>query len=546
MDFEIPTDLSGLSAADLREIATQARAAGRAVAEIPDADITPEQVKQGHALIAFLSEVDSAIEAADAADAEHAAQVAGLKGAFEEPAKEEAKAEEVKAEEVKEPVAASGNVTSRAAAAAPAVKADETVVVTRPKATITAAADVPTFATGSTLTDLSHTAQAAMARLDTMPRANEVSGKMSHGIAVIKKGRVDGFSMDNPEYTSLQSLLQAASKEARLPGGSLTAAGGWCAPSETVYDLCTNETTDGLWDLPEVQARRGGLQFTKGPNFADIYALGGFEQTEAQAEAGATKACWNVPCPDFEDVRLDVVGLCITAGILTRAAYPELIQRYIEGALVALQHRISAKMIAQANTIAGAATSLTNVWPNATSLLTALELVAQGERQRYRLSRTQTLEVVLPFWVKSAIRADLSQRTGVELTNVTDQMIDAHFTARGLRVQFIYNYQPLTLTGVGNVGPATDYPSTLEALIYPAGTFVKLTNDVISLNTIYDSTGLSTNTYTGLFAEEGVALANTCFDVQRISLPLNVSGLTAAANINQDWGSAPPLVAAAP
>lgn len=546
MDFKIPTDLSGLSAADLRDLAAQARTAGREISGLADAEITDEQVAQGTALISFLAEVDAAVEAADAADAARLAKVEGLKGAFEEPAKDEAPAEEpAKVEEpAKEPVAAAGNVTSRAAAVAPAK--EEQVIVARAKATITAAADVPTFATGSTLKDLSHVAEAAMARLDTMPRANEVSGKMSHGIAVIKKGRTDGFSMENPEYTSLQALIQAASKEARLEGGSLTAAGGWCAPSETVYDLCTNETTDGLWDLPEVQARRGGLQFTKGPNFADIYALGGFEQTEAQAEAGTEKACWNVPCPDFEDVRLDVIGLCITAGILTRAAYPELIQRYIEGALVALQHRISAKMIAQANTIAGAATALTNVWPNATSLLTALELVAQGERQRYRLSRTQTLEVVLPFWVKSAIRADLSQRTGVELTNVTDQMIDAHFATRGLRVQFIYNYQPLTLTGVGGVGPATDYPGTLEALIYPAGTFVKLTNDVISLNTIYDSVGLSTNTYTGIFAEEGVALANTCFDVQRISLPLNVSGLTAAANINQDWGSAPPLVAAAP
>lgn len=546
MDFKIPTDLSGLTAEALRELATQARAAGREISGLADAEITDEQVAKGTALISFLAEVDSAVEAADTAEAARAATVEGLKGAFEDPAKDEAPAEEpAKVEEpAKEPVAAAGTVTSRAAAAAPAVEVTPDTI-TRPKATIKAAADVPTFATGSTLNDLAHVAQAAMARLDTMPRANEVSGKMNHGIAVIKKGRTDGFSMDNPEYTSLQSLLQAASKEARLPGGSLTAAGGWCAPSETVYDLCTNETTDGLWDLPEVQARRGGLQFTKGPNFADIYALGGFEQTEAQAEAGTAKACWNVPCPDFEDVRLDVIGLCITAGILTRAAYPELIQRYIEGALVALQHRISAKMITQANTIAGAATALTNVWPNATSLLTALELVAQGERQRYRLNRTQTLEVVLPFWVKSAIRADLSQRTGVELTNVTDQMIDAHFTSRGLRVQFIYNYQPLTLTSAG-AGPATDYPATLEALIYPAGTFVKLTNDVISLNTIYDSVGLSTNTYTGIFAEEGVALANTCFDVKRISMPFNVSGLTAAANINQDWLSAPPLVAALP
>lgn len=77
--------------------------------------------------------------------------------------------------------------------------------------------------------------------------------------------------------------------------------------------------------------------------------------------------------------------------------------------------------------------------------------------------------------------------------------------------------------------------------MYPAGTFVKLSLDVITLDAVYDSTNITTNTYTALFAEEGIALANTCFDAKRISLPLSVSGLTAAAIINQDWNAAPPL-----
>lgn len=194
-------------------------------------------------------------------------------------------------------------------------------------------------------------------------------------------------------------------------------------------------------------------------------------------------------------------------------------------------------MIAAAEAITGPAVPIPDVWANALSILHALELVAEGERDRFRMARAATLEVLLPFWVRPALRADLANRTGVELTNVTDAMLDAHFTNRGMRVQWLYNYQSIAVTGDT---VATDYPDTLEAIMYPAGTFVMLTTDVIRLDAVYDSVGLSTNTYTAIFVEEGIALANVCHDPRRISIDFSVTGLTAAAIINQDFGEAPP------
>ena len=82
--------------------------------------------------------------------------------------------------------------------------------------------------------------------------------------------------------------------------------------------------------------------------------------------------------------------------------------------------------------------------------------------------------------------------------------------------------------------------------MYPAGTFVMLTTDVIRLDAIYDSVGLSTNTYTAIFVEEGIALANVCHDPRRISIDFSVTGLTAAAIINQDFGEAPPAYVETP
>lgn len=551
-DFEIPESIDGLSLDELSALASDARAAGAAIAAKDDADITDEDLEQANALLNFLGEVDNAIAEQEAAAEKRAETLSTLRDGFKEDEAPEASSAEAPKEDAevsaaaetttpaedKEPIVAAARKSVAAEAAATVTpSSSSTEVEETVGATIVAAGNLPSGRSGE-MTTL-ETAEEVMKRFARMPRAGSLAPGtyQQFAVAEIHKGRSDGLSLVGKTEGEIQEILKEASSESRLPDGALTAAAGWCAPSQTVYDLCANESTDGIWDVPEVQVDRGGLNFTKGPDFSAIYALGGFDLTEAQVEADTAKPCFEVPCPAFTDVRLDAVGLCITAGLLQRAGYPEIIDRVLQGSLIAHQHRVAAKMIARANTIAGAAVSLTNVFPNALSLLHALEMVAEGERQNYRLAYNATLEVVLPRWVRPVLRADLANRTGVDLTNVTDSTLDAHFATRGLRVQFIYNYQPLTLTG----GIAQDYPSTLEALIYPAGTFTKLTDDVISLSTVYDSTNLKQNAYTALFFEEGVALANTCWTPRRISLPLALSGLTAAANINQDWRAAGPL-----
>lgn len=553
--FEIPEDLTALSGEALAAALAEARAEMAELNAIDDAEFTDENLERLKALLAFdeagtAAETAAAEKVADVTATREAARAAAEKASLsaEEKAAAEAAEAEAAAAAVAEAEAAAAEaaaaelvaagrkrVVARAANNAPAPKTPE-----RARPTLTAAADVPGFATGSVLKDLDDVAEGFIQRFSAMPRGKVGSVQNRYGVAHIVKPRTDGLSIDN--FRSLQDLLQAASVEERLPGGSLTAAGGWCAPSETVYDLCTIESTDGLWDLPEVQVNRGGLNFTKGPSFEDFYAYAATAfQTEAEAEAGTLKVCIPVECPPFEDVRLDAAYACVSAGILTNAAYPELIRRYIEGTLIAQRHAVSARMIAAAEAITGAAIPVPDVWPNALSILHTLELVAEGERERFRMSRSATLEVILPFWVRPALRADLANRNGVELTNVTDSDLDSHFSNRGIRVQWLYNYQPLALTA----GIATDYPDTLETIMYPAGTFVMLTDDVIRLDAVYDSVGLSTNTYTAIFVEEGVALANVCHDPRRLSITLDVTGLTAAANINQDFGVAGAVVPAA-
>ena len=162
-----------------------------------------------------------------------------------------------------------------------------------------------------------------------------------YGVASLGLSFPDHLIADNKDD---MAVVASAAKETSLDGGSLVAAGGWCAPSETLYAFCQDESTDGLLDLPEIAVTRGGVRYTSGPDFSAIYNAG-FTQTEAQAIAGTTKTCYEVDCPDFDEVRLDAIGICIKVPLLTNAAYPELVKSTIAKALIAHQHRASAYLV---------------------------------------------------------------------------------------------------------------------------------------------------------------------------------------------------------
>jgi hypothetical protein len=394
---------------------------------------------------------------------------------------------------------------------------------TEARLTITAAADVPDFATGAGIDDMVGVAQATINRMRGFPDVYGIEG------AQMQKYPVATFRTEFPEELVIDrnsddmEVLAYAAREARLPGGSLRAAGGWCAPSETLYDFCGGATADGLIDLPEVNARRGGIRYTEGPKFSDIYADVGFCQTEAQAIAGTPKTCYTVECPAFVETRLDACGICVKVPILTNAAYPELVSDVLSQSLLAHQHKMSVKAITAMVAASGSAVAVADLKATSSGTLDAVELIANTTRQDWRLGFNETLEVVAPFWLRGAIRADLANRNGVDLLAVSDGQIDSYFSARNVRVQYIYNWQPL---GAGQEG----YPATVQVLIYPAGTFIKATNDVINLSAVYDAASLVANEYTGLFVEEGIAVIKRCFESKLVTIPVCAGGITGAAN----------------
>jgi hypothetical protein len=559
--FVIPEDIESLDNDALAEAVDGAFAAGRSLAAIPDEEISDEQATRLGALYEFHSSASAVLSERTTAAEERANRLSASRSAFTaEPEEEEAGEPEAEAEpeaEIVEPVAveveeeepttppavdtasARRSFASRAARKTPDSQKKAPVMADVPRASLTAAADVPSFSAGQKFNNLTEAAKAIGVSLNNLPKGAPKGTHARNGAVVITLPE-NKFNQNDYRGRDAEMLLDAA-KESRLEGGSLVAAGGWGAPSETLMDFCGGETTDGLISLPEVSITRGGVQYTKGPSFDDVLGAddGFWDMTEATAEAGLEeKTSLRPELPDFVEKRLDAVGVMIEAGLLLRKGWPEVIERYTELALVAHQYKMHAKTISQVLAYTGAAIPVPNGFGNALDVLHILDVVAYGERQRNALGESTTLEVVLPRWVKGVIKADLSNRTGVDFLNVTDAQINGWFSARGLRVQWLAHWQNVDVT---TEGIAVAYPDTVEALMYPAGTYVRGTSDVITLDTVYDSVNLKKNDYVHLFTEQGTVVTNPCNTGRRIEIPLAANGRTGAADITGNL-----FVAAAP
>lgn len=525
LPFSIPENYATLTADELRDLETQALAAAAPIRELAADAVTDEDISTLQALRDVVTAVRTERTARDTRAAEHSSLVADLAPADPPDGQEETPAEVVEPATVTAAARTAPRVASvaRRTAGTPSPQVPE-----RDFNDLVMASPDAGSLTFNSWFEVARAAERRMATYGVSP------GR--HGIAVIKRDFTDDLLSKGDDD---EALVLRAIDEKRLPGGSLTAAAGWCAPSQTIYDLCELETSEGMIDIPEVQITRGGLRFTPGPDFASIFAgTGYFHQTEAQVIANTTKPCMEIACPAFTDIRLEVEGVCITGSILQRRGYPELVERFIRGAMVAHMHKLNQFIIAQmvAGSTAVDVSPLTNpvLDISATSgLLSTVEVAVEDIRYRNRLGFGATVEVVLPHWTLANMRADLSRRQGADgLTNVTNAELMAHFSNRGARVQFVYDWQDAfsgLATGPGGATPLTQLPTTVSFLAYPAGTWLRGSDDTIRLDTIYDSTNLSTNRYTALFTEEGVLVAQVCNGGSRVyTTVLCPTGITAA------------------
>jgi hypothetical protein len=410
---------------------------------------------------------------------------------------------------------------------------------------VTASVDIPGVARGEGISNLTALAEVTSRKAKSMPvTTGQPSEQLVASIRNDFSHSVDSHTRRS-EMRDLIAFLTAPEKKEALVAG-----GGWCAPSETRYDFFNIACESGLIDLPTFGVTRGGISFPVSPSLAD--ALGGgtafagfaatlsntstpFLWTEADDIAAATgsptKPCIRVPCPDFDEERLEAYGYCLTAGNLTDDAYPEATQNTLQLLMAAHAHVINARLIAlmlarstATTTISGGAATDSA----APRIYNAVGLAATDYRARYGMCIEDVLEVVLPYWVRDVIQADLAWKAGVELGDIPLSEVNRYFTARNIAVQWVNDWQVRGASQFGNATKMTAWPTTADFLIYAAGTFVHGNGMTLDLGVIRDSVLNETNDHTAAWSEEAHLIAKVGHESRRYTVAFNVNGSTSA------------------
>jgi len=409
---------------------------------------------------------------------------------------------------------------------------------------VTASVDIPGVAHGGKLATLESLADVVSRKARSMP---VTSGMPNQQLVASIRNEFEHTLDDRSSPATVEELVRYLTAPEKQQ--ALVAGGGWCAPSEIRYDFFNIACSDGLVDLPTFGVTRGGIQFPVSPSLADALggvAFGGFsteftgdsvpwlwtEDDDIAAVTGApTKPCIRVPCPDFTDERLECYGICLTAGNLTDEAYPEATQNMLRLLMAAHEHAVNARLIAlmvakstaPISISGGAATDAA-----APRIYNAVGLAAADYRARYGMCIDDVLEVALPYWVREVIRADLAWKADTDTQAVTNAEVDSYFVARNVRVQWLQDWQVRAAGQFGNASAMTAWPTTVDFLIYAAGTFLHGNGMSLDLGVVRDSVLNATNDHTAAWSEECHLIAKVGHESRRYRVGFNVNGATSA------------------
>lgn len=401
---------------------------------------------------------------------------------------------------------------------------------------LVASAEIPGVAQGSQLGDMDALVAAMTARARSLPVTHRGLDAPWYPVASLQMD--PRFTLDlraTPE--EVNEVLTAATDV-----DALVAAGGWCAPSEISYDFYNIVCEDGLLDLPTVGVNRGGIRFPTSASYGDIvnnfWAWNETQDIAAATGTGqsGTKTCFRVPCPSFNEVRLHCDGLCVTVGNLMEDAFPELIANHMKLTNAGFAHRLNTLRI---NTLIDPTVSVAVTGYGVAGqglvapVLGALELSAIDYREKFRMCENAVLEVVLPRWLKGAMRSDLRKRTGMDLDAlaVTDAILMNMFDLLDIRVQWVTDWQVGTAGFPGGSTPAVLWPTTVQFLMYAAGTFVLGTGLQLNLGVIRDSVLNQTNDHTGAWMEQCWLIAKLGHESRLGTIAICPDGRTGIANL---------------
>ncbi len=394
--------------------------------------------------------------------------------------------------------------------------------VAEPVATITAGADVPGRSAGTAIKNMDEVADLMEKRIFSLRNVNGGDGEQLT-VATIHAPYAENETL-GMDYGKNWKLISEAKAS-----GALTAAGGFQAPAEVRYDIfgLGSDWRPVKASLPKFKADRGGIQFVVPPQLAAYDAAVGV-WTSANDAAGspnpATKAELTVTAATTQFAYIDAITLQLKIGNLVSRAWPELVARHNELALIQHAREAEQYLLGKINAGSTQVTAAAELGV-ARDFLVQVRQAATAYRSRHRIDPRTNLQVILPTWVVDAIAADLTkQMPGDDKIDTGLGEIDAWLRNIGISMTASPD---MDIFGAQSAGALSAWPSTFKWFIFSEGTFLFLDGGTLDLGIIRDSGLVSTNDYK-MFVESFEGIAKIGIESLAVTSTFKVSGEAAA------------------
>lgn len=400
---------------------------------------------------------------------------------------------------------------------------------------ITAGADLPGWAMGSTLNSAAELAEAFSRRIETMRGVRGGDGDKIIVASAKLAGVPDELCLRNNDAEgNLAKVLAVSGPKA------ITAAGGLGALRDVRYDLfdmVSSSDRPVKAALPVFRTERGGVRFMQTPTLADIGSVVGIwtvqNDIDAATNAAIRKPSFRIGVGNEVVVDTQAITLILTFGNLMTRAYPELVARHNELALVAQARVAEQQLLTQIGSLSTAVTGRAQKLGAIREFLLTVMQAGAAYRNRHRMGVQAPLRVILPAWFQSMLAADVLL-TGVELAealNITTATIDGWLRNANINVTWAMDgeagqdYAAITGTGTGSgatLGFAS-FPATVIWYMFAEGTFAFMDGGTLDLGLVRDSTLNAANDYQ-MFVETFENVVKFGNDSFRVTSPIAPTG----------------------
>jgi len=366
------------------------------------------------------------------------------------------------------------------------------------------------------------------------------------------------------EYPAERQLLEnatfgenAAKIEAVTSPEAITAAGGFCAPLENLYEINTlGITARPVRDaLSRFQVSRGGIQYRPPMDALAMTDGLGVWTAEMDAAVGVVetpsdlpdpvKTCAVIECPDLENAVVEAIYLCLQFPNFTARFDPEWVDANTRAALVAHARFAENRLLSKLLTGSKRVTSAKRVSAVRDVLVTIDKIVAYY-RNVHRLDTMVPLRWIGPRWVLDLFRADLCRSMGSAydpaMLGVADAAILTWFRNRGVLPTFHLDGLDAQDLGAGGASaedvpaqhytsladgdPVPGFPDKIDSVLFAEGDWLFLDGGTLDLGLVRDSQLNSINRYQ-TFVEDWEGAAFNGIESLRVVIEAQPTGMVA-------------------